>query len=137
MSDDTQNAGMRGNTNEHLANERTFLAWMRTALGIMGLGFVMAKFSVWLRQLLGAVAPGRAVTTHGGASLPVGLALIAIGALLAVLSYRRYESVRRAIEAGRGVPATSLLRLMVGVVVTASAAIIVYLFLTSQSVWAA
>ena len=136
MSDDGRDA-MRGNVNEHLANERTFLAWMRTALGIMGLGFVMAKFSVWLRQLLGAIAPGHVSRTTGGASLPVGLALIAMGALLAVLSYRRYESVRRAVEEGRGVPATSLIRLMVVLIVLASASIIVYLFLTSQSVWAA
>ena len=128
---------LRGNKNEHLANERTFLAWMRTGLGIIGLGFVMAKFSVWLRQLLGAIAPGHAVTTRGGASLPVGLALIALGALLAVLAYRRYESVRRAIEEERDVPATSLVKLMVGMIVLASAAIIVYLFYTSQSVWAA
>jgi putative membrane protein len=31
--------------NDHLANERTFLAWIRTGIGIMGFGFVVVKFS--------------------------------------------------------------------------------------------
>lgn len=30
-----------GKTNDHLANERTFLAWIRTAIGIMGFGFYL------------------------------------------------------------------------------------------------
>lgn len=126
---------MKGAVTEHLANERTFLAWVRTSLGIIGLGFVMAKFSVWLRQFLGAVAPARAASSRGGASLPAGLALIAFGAVLTLLAYRRYESVRRAIEEERGVPATSLMRLMVAIVILVSAVIIAYLFATSTSVW--
>jgi hypothetical protein len=35
---------------DHLANERTFLAWIRTSIGIMGFGFVVVKFSRFLRQ---------------------------------------------------------------------------------------
>jgi hypothetical protein len=36
---------------EYLANERTFLAWIRTSIAIISLGFVIAKFGVWLREL--------------------------------------------------------------------------------------
>lgn len=36
---------------EYLANERTFLAWIRTSIAIISLGFVVAKFSLWLREL--------------------------------------------------------------------------------------
>jgi putative membrane protein len=36
---------------EHLANERTFLAWIRTGIGIMAFGFVVVKFSVFLVQV--------------------------------------------------------------------------------------
>ncbi|MGI0068832.1 MAG: YidH family protein, partial [Nitrosopumilaceae archaeon] len=35
---------------EHLANERTFLAWLRTCIALMGLGFVVARFSLFLRE---------------------------------------------------------------------------------------
>ena len=34
---------------EYLANERTFLAWIRTSIAIISLGFVVAKCSLWLR----------------------------------------------------------------------------------------
>ena len=34
---------------DYLANERTFLAWIRTRMAVMNLGFVVAKFSLWLR----------------------------------------------------------------------------------------
>ena len=33
---------------EFLANERTFLAWVRTSVTILSFGFVVAKFNVWL-----------------------------------------------------------------------------------------
>jgi uncharacterized membrane protein YidH (DUF202 family) len=36
---------------DHLANERTYLAWVRTALGLIGIGFVLARMGVFLRQL--------------------------------------------------------------------------------------
>jgi len=54
---------------EHLANERTLLAWVRTAVALMGLGFVVARFGLFLRQLaveraaLAVRGPAAAVTT--------------------------------------------------------------------------
>ena len=47
-----------GRVSDYLANERTFLAWIRTSIAVMSLGFVVAKFSLWLR-LLGARAFSR------------------------------------------------------------------------------
>ncbi len=41
----------QGNTSDHLANERTFLAWIRTSIGIMAFGFVVVKFSLFVKQL--------------------------------------------------------------------------------------
>ncbi|HQT34040.1 MAG: YidH family protein [Thiobacillus sp.] len=42
---------------EYLANERTFLAWIRTSIAIISLGFVVAKFSLWLRELAAQLHP--------------------------------------------------------------------------------
>jgi len=36
---------------DHLANERTFLAWLRTSIALMAFGFVVMKFSLFLRHL--------------------------------------------------------------------------------------
>lgn len=39
------------NAREHLANERTLLAWIRTSIGIMAFGFVVVKFSLFIKQI--------------------------------------------------------------------------------------
>jgi putative membrane protein len=70
---------------EYLANERTFLAWIRTSIAVISLGFVVAKFGLWINELALRVTPQlEHVTT--GASIPTGLAMIAFGGLLAVLA---------------------------------------------------
>ena len=37
----------KGSPNDHLANERTFLAWIRTSIAFIGFGFVIVKFAVF------------------------------------------------------------------------------------------
>ena len=123
---------MAEHTNEHLANERTFLAWIRTSIAIIGLGFVMAKFSVWLRQFLSTLAPS-AKLPPVGASLPAGLALISFGALVAALAYWRYKAVADAIETGGYAPARGLLVLVTAVVVAVSLAVVIYLLTTTNA----
>src|SRR5215469_5482224 len=57
--------------NELLANERTFLAWLRTSIAVMSLGFVIARFGLWLRELAVQINP-HVVLRHTGLSLPLG-----------------------------------------------------------------
>jgi uncharacterized membrane protein YidH (DUF202 family) len=59
----------------YLAAERTFLAWIRTGLALMGLGFIAARFGLFLRVAFGTSLPERT-----GVSLPVGIALRSSGA---------------------------------------------------------
>jgi len=74
------------------AAERTLLAWMRTALALMGFGFVVARFGLFLREMAvpqAMPAPGQ--TT--GWSLGIGVGLIALGiavSLTASLEYSRF-----------------------------------------------
>ena len=60
-----------------LAGERTLLAWVRTAVALMGLGFVVARFGLFLREL--AAARGVVDPASRGASLWIGVLLIALG----------------------------------------------------------
>lgn len=75
---------------DHLANERTFLAWIRTSIALMGFGFVVVKFSLFIKQLTIALS-GKTILPGKGFSESIGVALVAIGALLALLSYLRYR----------------------------------------------
>src|SRR3989442_11195388 len=75
---------------EHLANERTFLAWVRTNVALISLGFVLARLSSSLHE------PGQADTHRLAArALPVGVGMIAFGALLTLLAAWRYDAVNR------------------------------------------
>jgi inner membrane protein YidH len=83
-------------TSDHLANERTFLAWIRTSVAVIGLGFVVAKFTVWLREL--SVTLNHPMPTrHSSLSMPLGITLMIFGGLLALMAARRYRTVKMAI----------------------------------------
>jgi len=90
------------------ANERTFLAWQRTALGMMTAGLAIT-------QLLPSF------DFPGGRRL-IGLPLIALGIAIGAVSYREWRSNERAMRADR--PLTgSRLPLIVAIVVTVVATI--------------
>ena len=74
---------------DHLAAERTFLAWIRTGLALMGFGFVVARFGLFLQELQ-SIRPG--TTSHSyGLSLWFGTALICAGVVVDVYSSLRYS----------------------------------------------
>ncbi len=113
---------------EHLANERTFLAWIRTSIAVIGLGFVVAKFSIWLNQL--ATTAGLRIP-HLGVSMPVGVAMLAFGGLLAILAYYRYNVIHRQIEQGEVKADRGLIGLVTLFVVVLSIAVVIYMFITN------
>ncbi len=65
---------------EILANERTFLAWVRTSIAVMSLGFVIARFSLWMREFATRVNPQMPMR-GSGLSAPLGECMIGAGAL--------------------------------------------------------
>ncbi|MBS1587050.1 MAG: DUF202 domain-containing protein [Bacteroidetes bacterium] len=119
----------RQNASDHLANERTLLAWLRTGIGIMAFGFVVVKFSLFVRQL--SVALGRpAAVVHYGYSGPIGIVLVAFGALSLLLSLLRYEKTKRQLLSGDYRHSSGFLYVLVGVVIAMSGVLIVYLVKT-------
>ena len=86
---------------ERLANERTFLAWMRTSISMISLGFVISKFSLWIRDFAPRVAGRTAVHPSSGLSEPVGIAMIGMGGLLTVAAAWRFHVVDKQIDRGK------------------------------------
>lgn len=84
---------------DHLANERTFLAWIRTSIGIMGFGFVVVKFSLFTREISVALGATRKMPQPGYSHL-IGIMLVALGGLIIVFSYFRYITTQKQIDRG-------------------------------------
>jgi putative membrane protein len=85
------------NRRVHMANERTFLAWIRTSIGIMAFGFVVERFSIFVKQV--SYFLGKEVSLPSrGYSAALGISLVALGALMGVLSFIRYKKVERQID---------------------------------------
>jgi putative membrane protein len=110
---------------DHLANERTYLAWMRTGMALLGLGFVVAR----LRIELGQLAPPQAGPAWlRGITIGLGFSGLAVATVL--FAIWRYLAVRKMIETQRFVPlGASLVALSTGAL---AIAIMVILYLLHQ-----
>jgi len=85
---------------DYLAAERTFLAWIRTGLALMGFGFVVARFGLFL-QALQSGQPGFQARPYGP-SFWFGTGLILLG--VAVNAFCAWNHIRLVHELERGVP---------------------------------
>jgi putative membrane protein len=81
-----------------LANERTYLAYLRTALAFVGFGFVIARFSLFTREI--SLAAHMNIPTTGS-SKDFGVAMVVAGALVAVVGAARYTTADRALRENR------------------------------------
>lgn len=120
-------SGGGSNARDHLANERTLLAWARTGVAVMGLGFVVARFGLLIREL------GAKLSSHPptGASSAFGIALVLIGATLLLLATVRYVRVGRAIEASDYRWSPKLAFALAGLLVVAGVVLAAYLLVTA------
>ena len=83
---------------DHAANERTFLAWVRTAIAVMAFGFVIERFDLFLRATVPQAAL-KQLAPHGGKfANAAGLTFIAIGVIMVVISGLRFVRTTKAID---------------------------------------
>jgi uncharacterized membrane protein YidH (DUF202 family) len=86
-----------GNLSNHLANERTFLAWIRTSIGVMAFGFVVVKFTLFTREISVVLKKSYPVSSHGY-STSIGVFLVAFGVLIGLMAFLRYKHIDRQIR---------------------------------------
>lgn len=116
----------QGNASDHLANERTFLAWIRTSVGIMAFGFVVVKFSLFVKQISLILGKQEIVPSKGYSGI-VGIVLVGVGTVTAVLSYMRYKSSARQLNEGRYKHSSLLITVLTAFIFLVSVFLIVYL----------
>jgi len=78
----------------YFAAERTLLAWVRTGLALMGFGFIVARFGLFLREL--AEVHNEVPSPRTGYSLWIGVSLVLLGVVVTAWASRKhYQWVKR------------------------------------------
>ncbi len=85
------------------AAERTYLAWIRTGLALMGFGFVVSRFGLFLRELQRNA--GGATQQGTGLSLWLGIALVVLGVLVEAGATAQHVRTVKLLRSGETVPA--------------------------------
>ena len=118
------------NRRVHMANERTFLAWIRTSIGIMAFGFVVEKFALFLKQMsliLGKANIEKALPPSHGYSAIVGIFLVGLGTLMGLLALVRFKKVERQIDEDTYQPSSMLDILLAISVLAVGIFLVIYL----------
>jgi putative membrane protein len=97
----------RGDLRVFLAGQRTMLAWVRTGVALMGFGFVVARFGLFLREM-GGVRGVETSVHQGSVSLWAGTGLLLVGVWVNVLAAARFARFSREFKAGRDPTATGI-----------------------------
>ncbi len=119
----------RQQASDHLANERTFLAWVRTSISIIVFGFVVAKFGITLRQLLRLQEKS---VEQSGVSLAMGIVFMVVGIAMSGIALVRYRATERRLESGEFKPAGAVIAWLGGITMVLGAILAVYLLVTAR-----
>ena len=123
---------MKERFGDHAANERTFLAWVRTAIAVMAFGFLVERFDLFL-QIASQTLGHHPASVHGQlAGNIAGLILIGLGAVIIVLALLRFRRTSIEIDSTGLVPGSGerLDVVLAALLVTLGAALFVYLTYT-------
>jgi putative membrane protein len=92
------------NFSDHAANERTFLAWVRTAIAVMAFGFLVERFDLFLETVAPSLS-GRMLSPAGQKfGNFAGLTLIVVGTVMVALAMIRFIRNARDIDSDEEKP---------------------------------
>jgi putative membrane protein len=95
-------ANMIDRYRDHAANERTYLAWVRTGITVMVLGFIVEKFELFLASLQGLLSDKAQLVAQAKGPELVSLALVSFGVLVIVIGAVRFFQVKAQLDSTSG-----------------------------------
>jgi putative membrane protein len=96
----------KADLNVYFAAQRTMLAWVRTGIALMGFGFVVARFGLFLREL--ATARDLKPAHSSDTSLWVGTSLLIAGVIVILIAAYRFNAFARAFRRGHILRSTNI-----------------------------
>lgn len=111
---------------EHLANERTCLAWSRTGIGVMAFGFAVVKFSLFVKQIASGLGSEIHIPQKGYSSV-IGILLVVVGCLISLFSFLQYRRNIRLIRQRQFQYSSSLIAALTAVIITVAIMLVAYL----------
>jgi putative membrane protein len=102
----------------YFAVERTFLAWIRTGLGLIGIGFAVSRFGLFLRQL--SQSESHAPTRATGLSVWSGVTLVGLGVAVILSSVLRHFQTIKELKSGTWTPGVSRDAVLLGFILAAA-----------------
>ena len=117
------------NFGDHAANERTFLAWVRTAIAVIAFGFLVERFDLFLAIVAPVAIQKRMTVARGEFGHLTGLVLIVLGIVMIFLAAGRFVNNARRIDDNKNLPGTgSRLDLgLAGLLIILATGLLIYL----------
>ena len=94
------------NFSDHSANERTFLAWVRTSIAVIAFGFLVERFDLFLAFVAPEAIKKQTSFTQGEFGHVAGLVLIVLGIVMILVSAVRFGRTAREIDDDKLFPGT-------------------------------
>jgi putative membrane protein len=89
---------------DHAANERTFLAWVRTAIAVMAFGFLVERFDLFL-EIAGQTLDRRTLSLGGHLAGDIaGLILMGLGGITIIVALVRFRKTSKEIDSAEVLP---------------------------------
>jgi putative membrane protein len=127
IEEDESRSETTGRRLVYFAAERTLMAWIRAAVGIMALGFVIDRFGIVVRNVLPQVGPKIYPKEF---SFWAGAGLVVLGVLMAVVASIRYADFALRYRRGRGTwPGPGLFWGIVFTLAVAAAGAVIFVYL--------
>lgn len=118
---------------EHQANERTFLAWLRTSIALIGFGLTISRFGLFLHELQTRDTSQTNLTHSFISSQTIGIILVVVGIIIIILALWRYNQVFLQIERGDYQPNRLLIWITAGIVIILGLLSVPFLLLRSPA----
>jgi putative membrane protein len=139
MVDDNDDRQKTDRSQQYLANERTFLSWVRTSIAMIGLGFIISKFSLFLTEFRiiifgysldsSELNPYQTPSSIDLISNWIGIGTVSLAIVLILFALKNYLSTHKSIKTQTYTPNQKTIYFTTVIIVFLSIIVFVYLVL--------